>query len=94
MNPANRINDFNNVPDRQIVRISIECESAVEAALGVDEPRPCQPLHEFRKIGFRDAGDLRDHLCRARFSLLLGERDDSAERVFDRLRNHIRILGP
>ena len=78
----NRIND---IPNAQFGRSFIQHEATVQASARVDKLGSHQSLHQLGQVGPRDLRDLRNLLRSAGGSLILGQRDDGPQRVFDGL---------
>jgi len=75
------------IPDGQLFRGPGEEETAVQAALGVDEGGPGETLHHLGQVSGGHLGDKGDLLGGSRL-LLVGKEYHGPKSIFDGLRNH------
>jgi hypothetical protein len=87
---ANALKGFyglDHIPDGQFFRGLGKGETAVQAALGMDEAGAMQTLHHLGQISGRHLGDRGDLLGGSRL-VLGGKKDHGPQGIFDGLRKH------
>ena len=85
-------NGVDNIQDRQVPGIIGEQEATVQSSLRRHQPTQHQPLHEFAKIGERHLTDLVQLLLSTGLTIVLSDRDDSPQGIFNGLGNHQRWI--